>query len=232
MQRVLRLACVFIGSATLACGGNSGGGGGTGGHCGPENCDTCCTAGGLCAPEATSYVCGAKGKQCVDCLGAACEVGGTCGPAPKRFFVTSASYTGNLVTAGGEATGLKSGDALCAVAAESVLPGSTWHAWLSDSTTNAIDRITDVGPWYLFDGTEAFADKASLTDFPTYSVEVDENADRGGGGRWTGTDLFGRAQDTCTNWTTEDGFGEAADSWGSTTPRNCFQMRHLYCIEQ
>ena len=229
-MRAIGLAIVGIVIGITSCGG--GGDGGLG-ACGPDTCGTCCTTSGMCIPSVSSYSCGSGGGQCTDCKGAACETGGTCGPAPKRFFVTSTVHDGNFASYGTATTGLEGADALCAAAADPVQSGSTWRAWLSDSTTNAIDRITDVGPWFLFNGNEAFANKAALADFSNYQVDYDENGNNLSGEMWSGTNLDGSADsETCSDWSTTSGFGAAATKWGSTTPRNCFQEKPVFCIEQ
>src|SRR5688500_4322657 len=85
----------------------------------------------------------------------------------KRIFVTSLGYTGDRTTAGGAATGWQGADALCDLAAAGAALGGAWVAWASDSGTNAIDRIMDVGPWYFVDGaTLVFNNKANLATSP------------------------------------------------------------------
>ncbi|MBN2529875.1 MAG: hypothetical protein JXR76_26025 [Deltaproteobacteria bacterium] len=52
----------------------------------------------------------------------------------------------------GASTGLEGADAICQEIARRVCFGhKTWHAFLSASTVDAVDRIGD-GPWYDFDG--------------------------------------------------------------------------------
>jgi hypothetical protein len=66
----------------------------------------------------------------------------------KKVFLTSVVGNGNLGSwpdAGGE-TGIDAGDAICqARAAQGGLQG-TFKAWLSDSTTEAVGRLTGNGP--------------------------------------------------------------------------------------
>ena len=84
----------------------------------------------------------------------------------KRVFVTSSFYNGNFVGLTGLATGLDAADKLCSDAAVSL--GGTWTAFVSGQNaaslaTNAIDRLTGTGPWYLVDrATLAFANKTAV----------------------------------------------------------------------
>ena len=74
----------------------------------------------------------------------------------KRIFITKTTFLGNL-------GGLAGADAKCTAAAAARSLGGTWKAWLSDASTNAIDRIGDVGPWVLVgSGTRVFDNKAQL----------------------------------------------------------------------
>jgi hypothetical protein len=71
---------------------------------------------------------------------------------------------------------LAAADALCAQAASDAgIPG-TFVAWLSDSTTNAIDRIpASAGPWYRLDKVPFARDKTALaTDRLLSPPHVDE----------------------------------------------------------
>ena len=84
-------------------------------------------------------------------------------PGAKRVFITSDSFPfGDLVTLGGDHNGVISGDKLCAIAASRAGLDGTWRAWLSQSGADAIDRITDAGPWYRLDGALVFADRGGL----------------------------------------------------------------------
>ena len=63
-------------------------------------------------------------------------------PAPKRVFVTSTTYKGNL-------GGLAGADAKCQTRANAASLGGTWKAWLSDSTTSAASRLTQSVSGYI-----------------------------------------------------------------------------------
>ncbi|MGC4118500.1 MAG: hypothetical protein QM765_28885 [Myxococcales bacterium] len=129
---------------------------------------------------------------------------------------------------------------------------------MSDYWTDAIDRMADVGPWYLVDGkTKVFANKAGLATVPSAAISMfenggsvdSENATYANGDRlvWTGTTTGGRKQVACLNWTwgtPETGtLGDALaqDSrWTIVTDfglpsyetPDCEKQARLYCFEQ
>ena len=163
----------------------------------------------------------------------------------KRVFITSDGWNGNLKSAGNSTTtGLAGADKLCQTAAVNAGLGGSWIAWLSDSNTNAYDRIADVGPWYRLDGRMAFANKAGLKGNPMVTLNVNET---GGTGTplfpWTGTLANGtKAATNCSNWTvgalngTTGGGGLNTSTTGTWTANNaqqsCFFQFNLYCFEQ
>lgn len=167
----------------------------------------------------------------------------------KRVFVTSQSWNGNLTAAAGVPNGLDAADKLCQAAA--VALGGTWKAYISGKNasnlaTNAIDRIADVGPWYLLDGkTLTFQNKQGLTNGPAAAVNIDENAKVYDASEptkwvWTGTATNGtQASERCGDWnsqTTALGrFGSvlATDAtWASMNSHYCSDVGRLYCFEQ
>ena len=170
----------------------------------------------------------------------------------KIVFLTSASYSGDLQTASGHATGAAAGDALCTTAAEAALLGSHWRAWLSDSTQNAIDRIDDVGPWYLSTGERAFNNKANLATTALTVIEADENGKSVGS--WDGSqhhlclDRHSNRRrsplSNCSDWSSANGNDSGAagafdmpDQWtgsdGSSVSCDGLGYRmHLYCLQQ
>jgi hypothetical protein len=133
-------------------------------------------------------------------------------------FLSSLTYSGDLKTAGGGQTALDSADKLCQHLADAAVIGGVWKAWLSDSTTNAIDRITE-GPWYLLTyagafgnieetyETRAFNNKANLTTVPLSAININEfgrsvSSSNGVLYVWTGTTGSATAGvETCSNWT-------------------------------
>lgn len=153
----------------------------------------------------------------------------------KRVFITSTTYDGAF-------GGLEGGDDLCHLAAKAAGVDGTWKAWLSDSTTDAIDRIVDVSPWYLMDRkTKVFANKASLMTTALHGIDQDEL------GRfqalvtaWTGTDHGRATADTCLGWTTNEftapspvGTTVRAWDWKTSNGSDICSVEHaLVCFEQ
>jgi hypothetical protein len=167
-------------------------------------------------------------------------------PNVKRVFVTDAQLNGDLKTAGGGTSGLDGADRICAAAAAYGHLGGTWVAWLSTSTVNAIDRLTDNGPWYLVDGTTlVFPNKAAIASLPMTVIDRDELDALPSGFNenvWTGTNASGAlaGTDTCTDWTNGTAFGYGSggkythsDSvWTDGSPSSCANAKaHLYCFE-
>ena len=150
----------------------------------------------------------------------------------KRVFVTSASFTGDL-------GGLAGGDAKCSSAAAAAALGGTFRAWLSDATTDAVDRITHPGPWFLVDTTSrVFNSKAELAAQPMVPIIVTETgaAISFGATVWTGTESDGTASTvTCTNWSSTSGTGRigqvSTNAWTSAASNSCTTPSRLYCFE-
>jgi hypothetical protein len=120
------------------------------------------------------------------------------GVSGMRVFVTETTYSGAL-------GGLDSADRYCRAAANSAALTGTYRAWLSDSTTDALDRITIDGPWYTTGGELAWGSKAELPGPPLSPLLSPSGGDvlgAGASGPWTGTDANGAAtgQD-CDDWT-------------------------------
>ncbi len=163
-------------------------------------------------------------------------------------FVTSIKGAGNLQLWPGSdgLLGLDAGDAICRnLAAEAHLPSpDSFVAWLSDATTDAVDRLTGEGPYRRLDGFLIGESKADLVAAPVInSPHVDESFSyiEGQGYTWTGTDSDGQVTNMhCDSWTSDDpaDFG----SWGFATVsrdrtwtngywlRNCASLSNLYCF--
>ncbi len=225
--------------------------------CNASNCGGCCDNLGVCQGGASSAACGLGGRTCIACGSTQSCANGACGAAladagtgctacasgelciqnacakPRRVFKTNATFTGDL-------GGLAGADAKCANAARIQLRPGTFKAWLSDASTNALDRIVDVGPWYDFQSRLVFADKAQLALGPTKQLVVDE---RGFTGTqfdvWTGTLIGGtRATAHCTNWSSTTSTGQSGGAtsetgtWTESTVEPCSAGKSLYCLEQ
>jgi hypothetical protein len=162
-------------------------------------------------------------------------IDGGSGQHRKRLAFSRGGSNGNL-------GGLAGADRLCQRAA----PSGVWKAWLSDATTNAIDRIADVGPWYTMNGLLAFKDKAQLTQTPSAIIEFDQTgAQVAASSYWTGTRVGGTSADAnCNDWTSaaENAVGvwgdgrqlRGAPTWteASSPPASCNGAINLICIEQ
>lgn len=250
-------ACGSLGSMCLACqsgqtctfgqcvggsaGGGAGGGGGgaTGGGFGGGG-----SAGGGAGGGGGGSTGGGAGGGGAGGGGA----GGGGGSAPRamRVFITSTPYRGDLATAGQAADGLAGGYTLCNRAAQASLKGGTWKAWLSSSSTSALSRLQDVGPWYQerSDGTvvRTFNNAANLSTAPLVPLVYDENgADLGGVPYWTGTSTGGGASgDSCngftssssTYWGTTGTAGQPTAGWTDSSSHYCGDSLRLLCFEQ
>jgi hypothetical protein len=162
--------------------------------------------------------------------------------------LTSVDGNGNLGSwpdAGGS-SGIAAGDAICQARATAAGLSNPTHfkAWLSDSTTNAKDRINSNGPWVRLDGVLIANSKADLLDgslFTGISVTETMNYNGSWANVWTGTATDGnKATDHCSNWTSSSsgtngrtGSGNHTgqrwtDHWSAACNTN---YRSLYCIE-
>jgi hypothetical protein len=188
-----------------------------------------------------------------------CFQTGTGGPLPpitapdgaKRVFVTSVQGTGNLgswADAGGN-TGIDAGDAICRAraAALSLDNAATYKAWLSDSSNDAIDRLTSDGPWYRLDGVKVADNKAALiatASTPLFTAisqtETGDYIDVQYYNVWTGTGDNGLIYGSqCQGWT--DGTAGYGGYFGFATTANtnwtrfnnslCNTSLALYCFE-
>ncbi len=163
----------------------------------------------------------------------------------RLAFVTSTSGSGMLSTwtdAGGNA-GIAAGDTICQTQAEAegLENPSSFKAWLSDDSTNAIDRFDNSGRWVRLDGVTVAESKADLIDgllFSPINVAVDGTY-LSNYGAWTGTFSFGTTNGVdCQNWMSADiGFsgtyGTTNDvrSWTGPGEATCNQtFARLYCL--
>jgi hypothetical protein len=174
------------------------------------------------------------------------------GPAVPPFevpgriaFVTSVTGAGDLGSwpdAGGK-MGIAAGDAICqarATAAGLDEP-SSFKAWLSDGTTDAIDRFVNDGRWVRLDGIPVAENKADLTDGVLFApINVSETgAYQGNWGVWSGTQFTGFGTGTdCAGWTvgTDGTSGTKGTSndlrfWTHPSSLTCnFSGARLYCL--
>ena len=162
--------------------------------------------------------------------------------ARKRAFVTSSSWTGNLVSAGKGADGLASADKLCSQAATAAELGGKWKAVLGTSVSGADERITESkGGWYnVTRSALLYSNKANLsTTVRDYSQLTDENGTgtySGSGSQYTWWTLGSSApEDTCGDWTGSGSYGSARSSSyfiDAASSYRCDEKASLFCVEQ
>jgi hypothetical protein len=170
-----------------------------------------------------------------------------CGIYSKCVFVTYELFDGDI-------GGLDGADAECQAAADRLganpaLQGKTFKAWLSDSTTDARDRLYHaVVPYRLVDGTQIAADWNDLIDGSLDNpIDVNEthNITPAPPEVWTATYPDGTYSEwnfepPCADWTTAHiDSGAAAgradmtdDGWTHLGVASCSFPQHLYCFEQ
>jgi len=162
-------------------------------------------------------------------------------------FVTSGDGEGNLGSwpeAGG-ASGLAAADAICRhFATRGALPEpSSFVAWLSDNTVDAIDRITVDTTFRRLDSYPIAFSLADLTDgVALTTLHVDETGAylwNNFGATWTGTDANGQHDGaSCDDWQDTGsffgryGFANSArtSDWTDYASLLCSSEAHLYCI--
>ncbi len=159
--------------------------------------------------------------------------------ARKRAFVTSTTFTGDLRADVGGATGVDAADIICQTAADGVLLGGKWRAFVDDGTLRAHERITDVGPWYDVrpEGetpAKLFNNRANLLSAPLSKLNRDERGKSTYGSAWTGS---GEGK-SCGAWTSTSTYGVVGRvggeaDWRATSSSDyCSDRNHIYCFEQ
>lgn len=162
-------------------------------------------------------------------------------------FATSESGPGNLSAwpqASKGTSGIQAGDSICqhlADAAGLAEPGS-FKAWLSDGSTDAVNRWDNDGQWIRADGVPISVSLADLIDGALFtSISVTEEGgyldrDRA----WTGTTSTGlKADDHCNSWS--EGSASHSGAWGFTNTTDsqwtewpsaseCDLNQRLYCL--
>jgi hypothetical protein len=156
---------------------------------------------------------------------------------PKRVFVTSTTYAGNL--------GFSSYDAACQTRANAASLGGTWTAWISSSTVSAASRVTQHnGPYVLLNGTTVASNWNDLTDGTlTNPINRTEFSLTVAGTVWSNTTISGgirSASSSCNSWTSSSGaiegatgsVGQTDGSWTNSGTWWCNQGPfRLYCFE-
>jgi hypothetical protein len=213
------------------------------------SCDAACAS--LCSGVLTmcgnltgQCICGdgivnREGEQCDGADDAACP--GTClgdCSCPRRVFVTSQSYDGNL-------GGLAGGEAKCQALADAAALGGEYKAWLaltggaSPSTTFEQASV----PYVLVDGTLIANDWADLTDgtpLPNLINLTETGASEGDlGFKWTNVKADGTAGigPDCDGWMSNSNLDSGKvgttsfEFWTDASSTDCASEVHLYCFE-
>lgn len=138
-------------------------------------------------------------------------------------FTTKASSNGDL-------GGLDGADERCTTYAHAAGLSGTFRAWLSDSMTDAIDRVPEDGPWRILDRSGrqtdvAFADRDAWRGYPAVAIgntefgkalhEFSTSSSTGIPYTWTGTKLGGlRKGCHCNDWRSSDNHWVCDDGYG------------------
>ncbi len=174
----------------------------------------------------------------------------------KIVFATSTASAGDLIAAakdigvkGKIKSGLAAADKICnKLADDAGLPGS-YTAWLSDSTADARDRITQsTVPYVRTDSVKVADDFTDLVNCSNpeclqASLNVDENGNEffGTGEIWTGTVETGVSPgdtENCADWSSSSSDLDATVGWRWTDHRwtntpywSCSEEARLYCFQ-
>jgi hypothetical protein len=170
--------------------------------------------------------------------------------ADVRVFISSQLYDG-----GDSFGGVAGADAICQDLADLAILGGSWVAWISDSSSEAREAVTQsTGQYVLLNGVVIADNFDDLTDEEIDNpINVDENLSDivGNESAWTGTLTDGTvSSDTCLDWTSGDNsdfglVGGAATTnaqWTGGDPPETFtsksfcdaassSAKHIYCFE-
>ncbi|HTR52277.1 MAG TPA: hypothetical protein VMJ10_16295 [Kofleriaceae bacterium] len=151
----------------------------------------------------------------------------------NRAFVTSS------LQAAGSLGGFAGADALCTSLANTAGLAGSFRAWVSTSTTDAIDRFTSVRGWVRPDGRPVADLPADLAGAMRYPLRLDESGhDVGDQSAYAATATYsdGTALDTCSNLTSTSGKVNAGLpwvtglQWTSSTQLSCGASLRMYCF--
>lgn len=181
--------------------------------------------------------CSGMATTCTVTMTAATTVTARFDLAPNFAFVTSTSnHTGNLGGIGGA-------DSICQARAAAAGLAGTYRAWLTTSTTNAIDRLAPASGWIRPDGRPLANTRADIAAEKLFHpMRIDElGSDVGASSAHTATTYNGTrhpSSTTCNDYTTalaaDTLIGGATDSMGAMwtiwTFSNCAATSRLYCF--
>lgn len=150
-----------------------------------------------------------------------------------RVFVTSATFTGDLVSAGKKDSCIASADAICQAAAEL---GGHFVAYLGDGQTSALTHVVDDGPYSILDRTTvAYASRADIENGTKVALTDESNrAVAAFSSFWSGTTRDAQAGKDCLDWTREESEiqGDSASTGYVRSTFSCDEPARLLCIEQ
>ena len=172
----------------------------------------------------------------------------------KVVFVTSLDFTGDLIAEakihgikGKIKSSLDAADKMCTkFANDAGLPGEAYTAWLSDSTTDAKDRVTQATvPYVLVNGTQVAEDFADLVSCLSgicldHAINLDQYGTGINHDVWTGTNFTGQSSpETCSNWNqaagaSSGGGGNSSEVdalWTQQFNQQCTSYNGLYCFQ-
>lgn len=95
--------------------------------------------------------------------------------ARKRVLYFRNGTLGKIVDSAEARSAVNVADEECTRGASQMGLNGSWKAWLSSSQIDAVDRISDVGPWYRVDQeTLLFASKEEFTRGPRLRIDPAE----------------------------------------------------------
>ena len=174
---------------------------------------------------------------------------------PKRVFVSSKTFTGDLITeakalnGNDYSDGINAAKSICQNLADKAHLGGRWRAILSDSQSDIVNKLKTNSRLYLVDKRTPI-NKGKLWDgSPDLYIDLDEFGKKyvPGNEAWTGTDVNGFRQSSlkyvhCEDWSSISGTGRTGlissrrvkpyfnwISYGAGA--NCSEKRSLYCFE-
>ncbi|MBW7954818.1 hypothetical protein H3C61_03320 [Candidatus Gracilibacteria bacterium] len=154
-----------------------------------------------------------RNTQSLEAIAKFLGIGGATGT--KRVFLTKATYNGNL-------GGVAGADAKCQSVANGASLGGNWKAFISDSTSNFVDRYTLDNTKYLYtnlggqpiftSGLPGFyqvSNRKNAGDFLTYNnlTYEDKSIVSSTAMYWSNNETSGKnySSSNCTNWTLASG---------------------------
>jgi hypothetical protein len=169
------------------------------------------------------------------------------GSSPRRVFVTSAAFAGDLEAAGHGTDGFDGADRLCGELAATAGLGGAFRAFLSGRrggvAVPASSRVGGAGPWVLMNGQLVFGDPSELVTSPRAPISITEKGDAASGAVWTASRIGLPTPDGCEDaagesWSSSSSSksattGEASveDAWSDASAQPCSTPARLYCFE-